>query len=98
MLRISKVVAIGFPHHPTQRGNYQECVSEDKDGLRQRLGCPGDYSPRNFFEIRVYCSTSKNQEMGAVPICRVLRESREELRYFNNTNSRFKNALDKKYS
>ncbi|GAI68208.1 unnamed protein product, partial [marine sediment metagenome] len=26
--------------------NYRECVSEDKDGLRQRLGCPGDYTRR----------------------------------------------------
>ena len=42
MPHMSRVVAIDFPHHPTQRGNYQECVSEDKDGLTQRLGCPGD--------------------------------------------------------
>ena len=40
MPRISRVVAIGPPHYPTQRGNYQECVSEDKDGLRQRLRSP----------------------------------------------------------
>ena len=37
MPRISRVVAIDFPHHATQRGNYQECVSEDKNGLKQGL-------------------------------------------------------------
>ena len=44
-----------------KRGNYQECISEDKDGLKQRLGCPGDYTRRNLFKIWVYCPTSKNQ-------------------------------------
>ena len=37
MPRVLRVAAIGFPHRPTQRENYQECVSEDKDGLRQQL-------------------------------------------------------------
>ncbi len=37
MPRRSGVLAIGFSHHPTQRANYQECSSEDKDGLRQYL-------------------------------------------------------------
>ncbi len=58
---ISRVLAIDFPHHPTQRGNCQECVSEDKDGLRQPLGCPRDYTRRNFLKIWVYCPTNKNQ-------------------------------------
>jgi len=31
MPQISIGVAVGFPHHVTQRENYQECVSEDKD-------------------------------------------------------------------
>jgi len=44
MARILRVAAIGFPHHITQRENYQECVFEDKDGLGQRLRCPGDYT------------------------------------------------------
>ncbi len=61
MSGISRVVVIGFPHHPISEGNYQECVSEDKDGLRQRLRCPGDYTGRDFFETPVYCPISKNQ-------------------------------------
>ena len=39
----------------------QECVSEDKDGLRRRLRCPGDYTRRDFSKMQVYCPTSKNQ-------------------------------------
>jgi len=61
MPQISRAVAAGFPHHVTQRENYQECVSEDKDGLRQPLECPRDYTRRNFLKIWVYCPTSKNQ-------------------------------------
>jgi hypothetical protein len=61
MPRILRVVAIGFSLHPTYRGNYQEWVSEDKDGLRQRLRCPGGYTRKNFLKIWVYCPTSKKQ-------------------------------------
>jgi len=50
MQGISRAVAIGFPNHSTQRGNYQECVSEDKDRLRRGLGYPGDYTQRNFLK------------------------------------------------
>ncbi len=60
MPRISRVVVIDFPHHPT-KGETEECVSEDKDGLSQRLGCLRDYTRRNFFKMQVYCPTSKNQ-------------------------------------
>jgi len=31
--RISRAVATGFPHHVTQRGNYQQRVFEDNNGL-----------------------------------------------------------------
>jgi len=61
MPRVLRPGAIGFPHHPTYRGNYQECVSEDKSGLEQRLGCPGDYTQRNFLKTQVYRPTNKNQ-------------------------------------
>jgi len=61
MPKIIRAVATGFSHYVTQGGNYQECVSEDKDSFRQRLGCPGDYTRRNFLKIWVYCPTSKNQ-------------------------------------
>jgi len=37
MPRISRVVAIGFPHHITQRGNYQQYIFEDKDGFISRM-------------------------------------------------------------
>ena len=57
---ISRVLAIGCPHHPT-KGEIKECVSEDKDGLGQRLGCPRGYTRRKLLKIWIYCSASKNQ-------------------------------------
>ena len=50
MPRISIVVVIGFPHHPILGESYQECISEDKDALRQCLRCPRDYTRRNFYK------------------------------------------------
>ena len=47
MPRVLSPGVTGFPHHPTSRENYQECVAENKDSLRQRLRCPGDYTRRD---------------------------------------------------
>jgi len=33
MPRTSRAVATGFPHHVTQRGNYQQHVFEDNNDL-----------------------------------------------------------------
>ncbi len=65
--RILRPAAIGFPHHPTERENYQECVFEDKDALGQYLQRLKSYALRDFLKIQVYCPTNKNQQMGAVP-------------------------------
>jgi len=64
MPRMSRVVVIGFPHHPTQRENYQECVSEDKHGLRQRLMKNEIASlalAMTWFSEYLHCPKSKNQ-------------------------------------
>jgi len=37
MPRISESAATVFPHHLTQRGDYQQCVFEDKDGFISRI-------------------------------------------------------------
>jgi len=37
MPRISRALVIGFPHHVTQGGNYQQCVFKDKDGFINRM-------------------------------------------------------------
>ncbi len=58
---ISRVVAIGFPHHPISRASYQQCVSEDKGGFGQYLQRLKSYSRRYFLKMPVYCPTSKNQ-------------------------------------
>ncbi len=47
--RISRVIVIGFPRHSTLRGNYQECVSEDKDDLRLGLQRLRSHALRDSF-------------------------------------------------
>jgi len=53
MPRISRALVIGFPHRITQRGNYQQCIFEDKDGfISTREGLLGrqlnGFIPRGF--------------------------------------------------
>ena len=37
MPRIARTVAPGYPHHVTQRGNYQQPVFDDEDDFGQYL-------------------------------------------------------------
>lgn len=67
MPRISRAVAIGYPHHITQRGNYRQTVfSEDGDyacyvEMLDRL------APKYGLEIWAYCLMPNHVHFVAVP-------------------------------
>jgi len=44
MSRIARVVAVGLPHHITQRGNYRQDIFSDDDDRRRYLIWVKDYS------------------------------------------------------
>jgi len=44
----SKAVATDSPHRVTQRKNYRQRISKDKDDFRQHLGWLGDCTRRYF--------------------------------------------------
>ena len=55
MPRIARVVAVGLPHHITQRGNYRQDVFINPDDRRQYLTWIRKYSIKYGLSILVYC-------------------------------------------
>ena len=68
MPRIARAVAVGFPHHITQRGNYRQAVFEaDSDYIRY-LELLKDYSDRHQLKIWAYCLMGNHVHFIAVPM------------------------------
>lgn len=55
MPRIARVVAVGFPHHITQRGNYRKPIFIDDDDRRKYLSFLQLESQRHGLEILGFC-------------------------------------------
>ncbi|NWF94216.1 MAG: transposase [Syntrophaceae bacterium] len=67
MPRIARVVAVGFPHHVTQRGNYQQPVFEESDDFAQYKSWLMEYSRKYGLEIWAYCLMSNHVHFVCVP-------------------------------
>jgi putative transposase len=46
MPRISRAIAIGYPHHVTQRGNYRQTVFAETADYTQYLDFLAQYAPQ----------------------------------------------------
>lgn len=55
MPRIARAVAPGYPHHITQRGNYQQPVFEDEKDFKRYLSWLKEYSRKYDLRIWAYC-------------------------------------------
>jgi len=67
MPRIARVVAAGYPHHVTQRGNYkQKTFSDDTDYIRYSEWL-SEYCKRWELSIFVYCLMPNHVHFIAVP-------------------------------
>lgn len=67
MPRIARAVATDYPHHVTQRGNYQQAVFEDDEDRRQYLFWLKDYSRKYDLKIWAYCLMSNHVHFICVP-------------------------------
>src|SRR5512139_3562363 len=68
MPRIARAVAVGFPHHITQRGNYRQSVFQsDKDYLQYKEWLT-QYSTKYALKIWAYCLMSNHLHFVAVPL------------------------------
>ncbi len=67
MPRMARAVAMGFPHHITQRGNYRQPVfSGDGDRFRY-LDWLREYSERHALKVWAYCLMENHVHFVAVP-------------------------------
>jgi len=67
MARIARAVAVGIPHHITQRGNYRQVIFVRDDDYRQYLEWLQYYSDRYLLKIWAYCLMNNHVHFVAVP-------------------------------
>jgi len=68
MPRIARVVAVGFPHHITQRGNYGQTVFEDEEDYLLYLKWLEKYCKKYSLKIWAYCLMSNHVHLIGVPM------------------------------
>ena len=91
MPRIARVVAVGLPHHITQRGNYQQEVFLDDNDRIQYLTWVNEYSKKSSLIIFAYCLMSNHVHFIALP------EKEDSLaKTFNSTHMRYSQYHNRK--
>jgi len=68
MPRIARAVAVGFPHHITQRGNYRQRVFEKDADYLQYLEWLQMYSKKYALKVWAYCLMGNHVHFIAVPM------------------------------
>ena len=67
MPRIGRIVAVGLPHHITQRGNYQQDIFSDESDKEQYLCWIEEYSAKYGLSIVAYCLMQNHVHFIAIP-------------------------------
>lgn len=91
MPRIARVVAVGLPHHITQRGNYQQDVFLNADDRRQYLAWIREYSTKYGLSILAYCLMQNHVHFIAIP-----KETDSLARVFNTAHMRYSQYFNRK--
>lgn len=91
MPRIARVVAIGQPHHITQRGNYRQDVFLNADNRKQYLAWINEYSVKYGVSILAHCLMPNHVHFIAIP-----NESDSLAKTFNTAHMRYSQYFNKK--
>ncbi len=91
MPRISRVVAVGYPHHITQRGNYRQSVFESDEDYIQYLKWLKEYSEKHSLKIWAYCLMKNHVHFVGVPI-----KDDSLAKVFNTLHMRFSQYFNQK--
>lgn len=67
MARFARVVAVGVPHHVTQRGNARQIILSDDAARTTYLGLLRQYSSLHCLSLLGYCLMSNHVHLIAVP-------------------------------
>jgi len=91
MPRIARLVAPGFPHHITQRGNYRQDVFLDDGDRIKYLSWIQEYSLQHKLSLLAYCLMQNHVHFIAVP-------QREDslAKTFNSAHMRYSHYFNKK--
>ncbi len=91
MPRIARVVAVGFPHHITQRGNYQQDVFLNAGDRKQYLTWIREYSIKYGLSILAYCLMQNHVHFIAIPA-----KDNSLAKTFNAAHMRYSQYFNKK--
>lgn len=67
MPRVSRAIAVGYPHHVTQRGNYRQTVFAEESDYARYLELLADFCPKYGLDIWAYCLMPNHIHMVGVP-------------------------------
>jgi len=67
MPRIARAVAVGYPHHVTQRGNYQQPVFENEEDFSQYKSWLEEYCRKYDLTMWAYCLMNNHVHFICVP-------------------------------
>lgn len=91
MPRIARIVAVGLPHHITQRGNYQQEVFLSEEDRLQYLAWIKEYSTKYSLSILVYSLMQNHVHFIAIP-----KEADSLARTFNSAHMRYSQYVNRK--
>ena len=67
MPRIARIIAPGYPHHITQRGNNRATVFFDDEDRQTYLKLLGGYARKHAVQIWAYCLMDNHVHLLAIP-------------------------------
>lgn len=91
MPRIARATAKDYPHHVTQRGNYQQPVFKDEENFIQYKTWLKEYSQRYGLKIWAYCLMNNHVHFVCVPL-----KDDSLSRTFNTLHMRYSQYFNKK--
>jgi len=91
MPRIARVVAVGLPHHITQKGNYRQDVFLDADDRSLYLTWIQEYSLKYKLSILAYCLMRNHVHFIAIPF-----KADSLAKTFNTVHMRYSQYFNKK--
>lgn len=91
MPRIARIVAVGLPHHITQRGNYKQKVFLNNNDRKRYLSWIQEYSHKYSLSILAFCLMPNHVHFIAIP-------NKEEslAKTFNIAHMRYSQYFNKK--
>ncbi|MBA4421781.1 MAG: transposase [Syntrophus sp. (in: bacteria)] len=67
MPRLPRAIAVGYPHHITQRGNHREAVFTEPGDYSRYLNWLAQYAEKYSFDVWAYCLMPNHVHLVGVP-------------------------------